>query len=65
MKLAVIIQEQIADGELVAGERLPSIDDLRLKHQHSRQTVGKAMKHQEAMHLICRVPGLGWFVEDE
>jgi DNA-binding GntR family transcriptional regulator len=62
MRLAALIRQQIADGTLTRGARLPSIAVLRRDHGHSRQTVGKAMHVLEDEGLIYRVPGLGYYV---
>ena len=62
MRLAAIIRQQIAEGTLAQGARLPSIAVLRRDHGHSRQTVGKAMHVLEDEGLIFRVPGLGYYV---
>jgi GntR family transcriptional regulator len=62
MRLAAIIRQQIAEGTLARGARLPSIAVLRSDHGHSRQTVGKAMHVLEDEGLIYRVPGLGYYV---
>jgi DNA-binding GntR family transcriptional regulator len=62
MRLAAIIRQQIAEGTLTRGARLPSIAVLRRDHGHSRQTVGKAMHVLEDEGLIYRVPGLGYYV---
>jgi DNA-binding GntR family transcriptional regulator len=61
IKLALSLAKQIDIGELAPGDRL-SIGDLHRKSQHSRQTVGKAMKVLEEGELIYRVPGLGYFI---
>jgi len=62
MRLASLIREQIARGELAPGGQLPSIAILRREYGHSRQTVGKAMRILEGDGLIYPVPGLGYFV---
>ncbi len=62
VRLAALIRQQIADGTLSRGARLPSIAILRRDHGHSRQTVGKAMHLLEDEGLIYRVPGLGYYV---
>ena len=62
MRLAALIRDQIASGALAPGGRLPSIAVLRRRHNHSRQTVGKAMRVLEDEGLIYRVPGLGYYV---
>jgi len=62
MRLAAFIRQQIAEGKLAQGGRLPSIAVLRREHGHSRQTVGKAIRVLEREGLIYRVPGLGYHV---
>jgi DNA-binding GntR family transcriptional regulator len=62
MRLAALIRQQITDGKLTPGGRLPSIAVLRREHGHSRQTVGKAMRILEDEGLIYRVPGLGYYI---
>ena len=63
VKLAAMLREKIASGELAAGEPLPSIGKLRVEYGHSRQTVGKAMRLLENDGLVYFVPGLGYHVE--
>jgi DNA-binding GntR family transcriptional regulator len=62
MRLAAFIREQISDGKLAPGGRLPSIAVLRREQGHSRQTAGKAMRVLAEEGLIYRVPGLGYYV---
>jgi len=64
MRLAALIREQIATGELDPGARLPSIAVLRRDHRHSRQTVGKAMRILEDEGLTYRLPGLGYYAAE-
>jgi DNA-binding GntR family transcriptional regulator len=61
MRLAALIRDQIASGELALLEKV-NIGDLRRKHGHSRQTVGKAVHILEREGLIYRVAGLGYHV---
>lgn len=61
MKLAVVIRDQVASGEITPGERL-AMKVLCGKTGHSRQTVGKAMRVLEREGLIYRVTGLGYYV---
>ena len=65
MRLAELIEAQIVGGALPAGMPLTSIGELRLKHGHSRQTVGKAMRVLERRNRIYRVPGRGYFVRGQ
>jgi hypothetical protein len=64
-KLAALLRDQITGGVLTPGEPLPPIGELRRKHGHSRQTVGKAMKVMSDEGLIYWVPGLGYYVTNE
>jgi DNA-binding GntR family transcriptional regulator len=67
MRLAASIRDQIVGGELPGGSALPTMNDLRRKNRHSRQTVGKALHILETEGLIYRVAGLGYFasVQDQ
>ena len=59
MRLAALLR-----GQLVPGEPLPPIGELRRKHGHSRQTVGKALRILEDEGLIYRLPGLGYYAAE-
>jgi DNA-binding GntR family transcriptional regulator len=61
MRLAALIREQVARGEILGGTALPPITDIRRKHGHSRQTAGKALRVLEDEGVVYRVPGLGYF----
>jgi DNA-binding GntR family transcriptional regulator len=61
MKLAALIRDQVANGELAPGDRL-SIRVLCGKTGHSRQTAGKTMSVLEREGLIYRVTGLGYHI---
>lgn len=56
VRLAGLLRDQITPGE-----PLPTIGELRQKHGHSWQTVGKALRILEGEGLIYRVPGLGYY----
>jgi DNA-binding GntR family transcriptional regulator len=64
-RLAALVRDQIASGMLARGAQLPPIGALRRQHGHSRQTVTKAMALLQDEGLICRWPGLGYFVADK
>jgi GntR family transcriptional regulator len=53
VRLAALLRDQLAPGKPLA-----SIRELHVKHGHSRQTVGKALRILEEEGLIYRVPGL-------
>jgi GntR family transcriptional regulator len=65
MRLAALLRDQITSGMLAPGTPLPPIGELRQKHSHSRQTVGKALAVLQAEGLICRWPGLVYYVTDK
>jgi DNA-binding GntR family transcriptional regulator len=64
-RLAALLRDQITNGMLAPGAHLPPIGELRQQNGHSRQTVTKAMRILEDEGLICRWPGLGYFVADK
>jgi len=64
MRLAALLRDQITSGMLAPAAQLPPIGELRQQNGHSRQTVTKAMRILEDEGLICRWPGLGYFVAD-
>jgi GntR family transcriptional regulator len=57
-----ILREQIGDGLLRAGDRLPSEEALRAEYGISRGTVRQALDALERDGLIERAPGRGTFV---
>jgi GntR family transcriptional regulator len=61
-RLAALLRDQITSGIIAPGTQLPPIGDLRRQHSHSRQTVAKAMGVLQGEGLICRWPGLGYYV---
>jgi DNA-binding GntR family transcriptional regulator len=56
VRVAGLLRDQITPGE-----PLPTIGELRRKHRHSQQAVGKALRVLEGEGLIYRVPGLGYY----
>ena len=54
-RLAALLRDQITSGILAPGAQLPPIGALCHQHGHSRQDEG----------VICRLPGLGYFVADK
>ena len=64
-RLAALLRDQITSGILAPGAQLPPIGALRHQHGHSRQAVTKAMGVLQDEGVICRWPGLGYFVADK
>ena len=63
-QLAAILREQIASGELPAGERIPSILALAETYGVAPVTVRKALDKLKADGLIVTQPGWGTFVAE-
>ena len=61
VRLASLLRAEITDGIIPPDAPLPPIAELRRKHGHSRQTVGKALHILEREKLIHRVVGLGYY----
>ena len=57
------IQNQIATGELSAGDRLESEHELSARFQLSRQTVRHALSELEAAGIVSRVKGSGTYIQ--
>lgn len=64
-KLYREIQGEIASGELKAGEKLPTEQQLQKSHGMSRDTVRKALAQLENDGLIQKRPPLGSFVKQD
>ena len=64
-RLAALLRDQITSGMLARGAQLPPIGEPRRRHGHSQQTATKAMGVLQEEGLICRRPGLGYFVADK
>lgn len=59
------IKQQLADGSLTAGDKLPSVRRLSEHFLCSKNTVIKAYEELEKAHLIYSVPKSGYFVVNE
>lgn len=62
-QLAGLIRQQIADGELQPGDRLPSITGLAQEYELAITTVQKAIAALKDEGLIVTSP-MGTFVSD-
>jgi DNA-binding GntR family transcriptional regulator len=62
LQLADQIREQILEGQLGAGQQVPSIKKLCLESGFSRQTVGRSLRLLQRERLITRIPGRGYYV---
>lgn len=61
-QIAELLEQQIIDGHIAAGGRLPSERDLATQYQVSRPSVRDAIKQLEAKQLVIRKQGGGTFV---
>ncbi|MGE7910748.1 PLP-dependent aminotransferase family protein [Lysinibacillus xylanilyticus] len=59
------IKDQLAQGLLIAGSKLPSVRQLSEKFSCSKNTVVKAYEELEKEHLIFSVPKSGYYVVNE
>jgi len=61
-RLAEHFRQQVAEGVLLPGDRLPSLNEMRQREGISRVTMDKVHSILEQEGLIERQPGLGTFV---
>ncbi|MFJ5769246.1 PLP-dependent aminotransferase family protein [Psychrobacillus sp. NPDC093180] len=59
------IKQQLTDGLLKAGSKLPSVRQLSVEFSCSKNTVIKAYSELEKEHLIYSVPKSGYFVVND
>ncbi|MFJ8513859.1 aminotransferase-like domain-containing protein [Lysinibacillus xylanilyticus] len=64
-EVIVEIKDQLAQGLLIAGSKLPSVRQLSEKFSCSKNTVVKAYEELEKEHLIFSVPKSGYYVVNE
>jgi DNA-binding transcriptional regulator YhcF (GntR family) len=61
VRLAARLRRQILDGEVVPGQRIPSITALSQELGCARQTCGRAVRLLEQEGLLRFIPGLGYY----
>ena len=64
LQIKKIIQQRIASGEWVAGQKLPSENDFVAALDVSRMTINRALRELTHEGLVKRVHGLGSFVAE-
>ena len=64
LQIKKTIQQRIASGEWLAGQKLPSENDLVVALGVSRMTINRALRELTQEGLIKRVHGLGSFVAE-
>jgi DNA-binding transcriptional MocR family regulator len=55
------IEQQLEQGEIKAGQKLPSIRDLSLRYACNKSTVIRAFTLLESRHLIYSIPQSGYY----
>lgn len=63
-RIVADIRAQIESGKLQPGDRLPTGRELKQRYQVSDTPVKTAIDRLEAMGLVVRRQGVGWFVAD-
>lgn len=64
LQLAQIIIDQIENGALTLGQKLPSVNNYSNEYQMSRETVFKALNHLSEKGIVRSVDKIGYFVKD-
>jgi len=64
LQIKKIIQQRIASGEWIAGQKLPSENDFVAALDVSRMTINRALRELTHEGLVRRVHGLGSFVAE-
>jgi DNA-binding transcriptional regulator YhcF (GntR family) len=62
LQLTNSILKSIENGKIQKGDVLPSINDLSLHLEISRDTCEKAYKHLKSLGIIGSIPGKGYFI---
>ncbi|KRL47621.1 transcriptional regulator [Levilactobacillus spicheri DSM 15429] len=63
-QLVLRVKQQIVQGILQPGDRLPSVRDMARQEQLNPNTVSKAYKQLEAQQVIVTVHGKGTYVRE-
>ncbi len=64
-KIVEQIEKRVVDGDLRAGDKLPSERELAIQFGVSRTSVREAMKALSLSGLIELMPGRGTFITDQ
>ncbi len=60
-QMAHLLEQEITDGRIARGDRLPSENDLCVKYGLSRATVRQGLQHMESRGTAQRIPNRGYF----
>ncbi|PJI08256.1 MULTISPECIES: PLP-dependent aminotransferase family protein [Clostridium] len=64
-KIVDYINEEILNGNLKCGEKLPTIRELSEKFQCSKQTVVHAYENLQNSHVVYSIPQSGYYLVDK
>lgn len=62
LRIAEVLREQIEDGRLKLGDKVPTRQLLAAEHGVHPVTVTRSLQALEVEGLIWRCPGLGYYV---
>ena len=65
IQIASVLKEQIASGQLRAGDKLPSVREGSVFFEVSALTMQRVMQQLEAENIIFSKKGIGYFVREE
>lgn len=65
LKIVEEIKQQLTNGNLIAGSKLPSVRQLSEKFSCSKNTVIKAYNELEKEHLIYAIPQSGYYIVND
>jgi len=65
VQIAVYIRRGLAEGRWKPGEPVPSITTLSQEFEVNRRTAAKALALLEDEGLLTRIPGLGYYVNQQ
>ena len=63
LRIAEVLREQIEDGRLKPGDKVPTRQALAAEHGVHPVTVTRGLQTLEVEGLIWRCPGLGYYVK--
>jgi GntR family transcriptional regulator len=63
-QIAAVIRQQIADGAIPPGRRIPSYTALEAEYDVARDTLRKAIRLLQSEGLVHTVTGMGIYVVD-
>lgn len=65
LQIADAIADEILDGKLRAGDRLPSVREFAASHEVNVNTVMRSYEYLSGQELIVNKRGIGYFVSND